>query len=236
MLKKHLVYLLIVLLTLSGLLFTLRKADQYISMPLIRPIEYLNEDEKAAREFDEKVMQLPTEVSISDCETIEELLKEYENLSDQAKAKVTSYAQLQQAYQQIQYLQDNQKAKVVIDMINNLVNSNNPQLVLAAQQAYDELTPSQQQLVTNKFILDSAWEELNKTVTKDNLNVGDVVIFVGGSVYISAKDTVPANTKGYSVCKVTYVSRDNIHPYHLVSTDGNGVYGWVDVSNIKFGE
>lgn len=236
MLKKHIIYLLIILITLMGLIFILNKADKFVDMPLVKPVEYLNEDEKAAKQLDDKIAQIPQDVTITDSEMIEQLLKEYEGLSDESKAKVTKYDQLVQAQQKIQYLQDNQKAKNVIDMINNLVNSNNSALIEQAQKAYDELTEQQKQLVTNKFILDNAWQELNKTVTKDNLNVGDIVIFNGGYIYNSAKATSPANKKNYSVCKVTYVSRYSLHPYHLVSTDGGGVYGWVDVNDIKFGE
>ena len=212
MLKKHIIYLLIILITLMGLIFILNKADKFVNMPLVKPVEYLNEDEKAAKQLDDKIAQIPQDVTITDSEMIEQLLKEYEGLSDESKAKVTKYDQLVQAQQKIQYLQDNQKAKNVIDMINNLVNSNNSALIEQAQKAYDE------------------------TVTKDNLNVGDIVIFNGGYIYNSAKATSPANKKNYSVCKVTYVSRDSLHPYHLVSTDGGGVYGWVDVNDIKFGE
>ena len=137
MLKKHIIYLLIILITLMGLIFILNKADKFVDMPLVKPVEYLNEDEKAAKQLDDKIAQIPQDVTITDSEMIEQLLKEYENLSDESKAKVTKYDQLVQAQQKIQYLQDNQKAKNVIDMINNLVNSNNSALIEQAQKAYD---------------------------------------------------------------------------------------------------
>ena len=50
-------------------------------------------------------------------------------------------------------------------------------------------------MVTNKFILDNAWQELNKTVTKDNLNVGDIVIFNGGYIYFPTSATTDWNSK-----------------------------------------
>ena len=55
MLKKHIIYLLIILITLMGLIFILNKADKFVNMPLVKPVEYLNEDEKAAKQLDDKM-------------------------------------------------------------------------------------------------------------------------------------------------------------------------------------
>ena len=102
MLKKHIIYLLIILITLMGLIFILNKADKFVNMPLVKPVEYLNEDEKAAKQLDDKIAQIPQDLTITDSEMIEQLLKEYEGLSDESKAKVTKYDQLVQAQQKIQ--------------------------------------------------------------------------------------------------------------------------------------
>lgn len=40
-----------------------------------------------------------------------------------------------------------------------------------------------------------------------------------------------ATTKGASRCKVTQTNNGK-HPYHLISEDGKGVYGWVDAANV----
>lgn len=66
-----------------------------------------------------------------------------------------------------------------------------------------------------------------------DVEVGDIVNFTGGAVYSASLATNPATTKGASKCKVTSIANGAKHEYHLVSQDGNGVYGWVDAVNIK---
>ena len=65
--------------------------------------------------------------------------------------------------------------------------------------------------------------------------VGSTVIFKGGPVYVSSDAKKAAATRGRSTCKVTLISTKSwsIHQYHLISTDGGKVYGWVDGSNIE---
>lgn len=60
--------------------------------------------------------------------------------------------------------------------------------------------------------------------------VGDLVQFKGGKVYTSANAAKAATTKPESKCKVTQVYNGK-HPYHLISQDGKGVYGWVDAAD-----
>jgi hypothetical protein len=50
-------------------------------------------------------------------------------------------------------------------------------------------------------------------------------------VYLSSNATKAAATKGESRCKVTKTYNGK-HPYHLISQDGMGVYGWVDSADI----
>jgi Muramidase (flagellum-specific) len=64
-----------------------------------------------------------------------------------------------------------------------------------------------------------------------SVKVGDVVQFTGGAVYTSANATKATTTRNASCCKVTQ-TYNGAHPYHLISTDGKGVYGWVDADNI----
>ncbi|MEA4901835.1 N-acetylmuramoyl-L-alanine amidase [Desulfitobacterium sp.] len=63
------------------------------------------------------------------------------------------------------------------------------------------------------------------------LKVGDIVQFAGGSIYTSSNAATAAQTRGKSRCKVTQIASSGKHPYHLISEDGGGVYGWVDASN-----
>lgn len=71
--------------------------------------------------------------------------------------------------------------------------------------------------------------------------VGDIVLFLGGNVYISSDATTPKAKKGKSKCKVTQISTlsNRKHIYHLISQDckygsSSYVYGWVDASCVSF--
>lgn len=67
------------------------------------------------------------------------------------------------------------------------------------------------------------------------ITVGAKVVFKGGGVYVSSDAKKAAATRGRSTCKVTKISTHSwsVHPYHLISTDGGKVYGWVDKANIE---
>lgn len=67
------------------------------------------------------------------------------------------------------------------------------------------------------------------------LKVGAIVVFKGGSVYVSSDATKAAATRGRSTCKITIINNKSWskHDYHLISTDGKKVYGWVDKANIE---
>lgn len=68
-----------------------------------------------------------------------------------------------------------------------------------------------------------------------NLVVGGIVVFKGGSVYVSSDAKKAAANRGRSTCKITIINKKSwaTHQYHLISTDGKMVYGWVDKSNIE---
>lgn len=67
--------------------------------------------------------------------------------------------------------------------------------------------------------------------TAKSLNTGEVVQFTGGNVYLSSNAATAATTKPASKCKITNIYNGK-HPYHLISQDGKGVYGWVDTNCI----
>jgi len=69
------------------------------------------------------------------------------------------------------------------------------------------------------------------TASNTEYKVGDIVTFNGGPVYGSSNASTATTTKGVSRCKVTQVYNGK-HPYHLISEDGKGVYGWVDAASI----
>lgn len=75
-------------------------------------------------------------------------------------------------------------------------------------------------------------EAAKKNVT---ITVGSIVVFKGGSVYVSSDAKKKAATRNRSTCKVTKISTKpwSVHQYHLISTDGGKVYGWVDKGDIE---
>ena len=65
-----------------------------------------------------------------------------------------------------------------------------------------------------------------------DVTVGSAVKFSGGPVYGSSAAAKAASSRAASACAVTALALGAAHPYHLVSTDGAGVYGWVNAGNI----
>jgi hypothetical protein len=71
--------------------------------------------------------------------------------------------------------------------------------------------------------------------SKPNLKVGAKVVFKGGNVYASSDAKKASAKRGRSTCKITKIKNAKWakHKYHLKSTDGKRVYGWVDKSKIE---
>ena len=76
-------------------------------------------------------------------------------------------------------------------------------------------------------------KEASKSGESAGVSKNDTVTFTGGPVYKSSTTTTATTTKGASTCKVTAINEKGTHPYHLVSQDGKGVYGWVDKANVR---
>ena len=79
----------------------------------------------------------------------------------------------------------------------------------------------------------TAQKETKKS--EPNLTVGGIVVFKGGSVYVSSDAKKAAANRGRSTCKITIINTRSWskHDYHLISTDGGKVHGWVDKANIE---
>lgn len=71
-----------------------------------------------------------------------------------------------------------------------------------------------------------------KPSTGGKIEKGDIVQFAGGKVYASSTATAASSTRGASKCKVTATAPGAKHPYHCISQDGKGVYGWVDAAAV----
>lgn len=68
----------------------------------------------------------------------------------------------------------------------------------------------------------------------NSVKKGDTVTFTGGGVYKSSTAESATTQKNVtSTCEVTAVNAKGTHPYHLVSKDGKGVYGWVNADSVK---
>lgn len=71
-----------------------------------------------------------------------------------------------------------------------------------------------------------------KPSTSGKIDKGDIVQFAGGAVYSASNATAAASTRGASKCKVTATAPGAKHPFHCISQDGKGVYGWVDAAAV----
>lgn len=95
----------------------------------------------------------------------------------------------------------------------------------------------QVRIAKSAYVPKPASEKEKETVAKKNveIKVGSIVVFKGGSVYVSSDATKAAATRSRSTCKCTKISTKSysIHQYHLISTDGGRVYGWVDKDKIE---
>ena len=77
-------------------------------------------------------------------------------------------------------------------------------------------------------------EEKTPQKATQTLTKGNIVTFKGGNVYISSTAEKAAKViDKVSTCKVTQINEKGTHPYHCISQDGKGVYGWVDKKNVK---
>lgn len=130
--------------------------------------ETANKADKAAAE---KVIALietiPENVTLSDKDTVESVRSAYDALTDTQKALVTNYSDLTDAESKIKALEDYEEAskkdkaaadKVIalIDAIPATVTLNDKDTVEGAREAYNELTETQQSIVTNYDVLTAA--------------------------------------------------------------------------------
>ena len=79
-------------------------------------------------------------------------------------------------------------------------------------------------------------KELSSKAHSDPTGVskGDIVTFTGGGVYKSSTaDHASVEKDVISTCKVTAINTKGTHPYHCISQDGKGIYGWVNKEDVK---
>lgn len=81
---------------------------------------------------------------------------------------------------------------------------------------------------TDKLLDTSA----NGATAATDIGVGSIVQFTGGNVYGSSTASKATSTREASLCKVTVDSPGTAHPWHLISEDNGGVWGWVNAADI----
>lgn len=77
-------------------------------------------------------------------------------------------------------------------------------------------------------------EDANSATSSLEYKIGDIVSFTGNKHYSSANSMTQKSCKA-GTAKITSVSKNAKHPYHLVAEKGKGsdVYGWVDKNDIS---
>lgn len=64
------------------------------------------------------------------------------------------------------------------------------------------------------------------------LPIGAVVNFSGGKQYGASNSDIGYPAKA-GVVKISIRAKGTLHPYHVISVDGSGVYGWVNSSTLS---
>lgn len=238
--KKHIIWLLVGLLVLVLGVCGLKSLDSKISMPLFGNSTSVEVNTKVT-DVDNLIGKISSPVTLDSEASITAARTAYDALSDADKAKVTNLSALEEAEVTLAKLKETSgdAASSVDDLITQIsspVTLDSEIAITAARSAYDALSDTDKAKVTNLSVLEEAEASLAKlkeSSTTTSYAEGDIVTFLGGNVYVSSFATDPANELGQSQCKVTVVAEGAAHAYHLISTDGAGVYGWVDAERIQ---
>lgn len=107
-----------------------------------------------------------------------------------------------------------------------------------ARLAYRCLSAQQQARVGNLEKLVAAEKALTAAGESENpltaIGVDSRVVFTGGGVYGGSRTGEPARSfTRESLCVVTFYAEGAPHPFHVVSMDEEGIYGWVDADTIR---
>lgn len=196
-------------------------------MALINNLYIFVEDEKLARKVDSTSHPVEKGIEITDSIrnnpitlSLSGKIVDYQNLS--AGEIASKIVQLQKNGSLINFSGRNVVSSLQIQSFNSTVTSGN-----SGGLDFDmELKEVR--------IAKSSYNPPPKSATV-NLSVGSIVVFKGGSVYRSSDAKQVAATRGRSTCEITIISNASysVHKYHLISTDGGKVYGWVDGNNIE---
>lgn len=104
------------------------------------------------------------------------------------------------------------------------------------KQEKEDIKAMEDELCLLTYAVLACLKELSSKAHSDPASVskGDIVTFTGGGVYKSSTAEYASVQKNVtSTCKVTAVNTKGTHPYHCISQDGKGVYGWVNAADVK---
>lgn len=233
--KRHIILLVVGLLVFALLLMGAKSLDGRITMPLLQggpaesssPVVDFSEDNGAtsvssaglsavqqAAAVDDLIAAIPSPVSLGDEAAIAAARAAYDALDNDAKALVGNLATLQAAETELAELKSADNSVAESTPVPDAEPTSQP-------DAESDPASSQPQADTPGELI-------------EGLQAGDTVTFIGGNVYVSSDAAAASrNIPGSSTCTVTHVAPGAVHPYHLVSQDGGGVYGWVDAASMK---
>ena len=128
------------------------------------------EDQKAAKEVEEKIKAIGTEITLESKKAIEEARAAYEKLSEAQKKLVSNLEVLTKAEEELKKLEgqqeaDQKAAKEVeekIKAIGTEITLESKKAIEGARAAYEKLSEAQKKLVSNLEVLTKAEEELKK--------------------------------------------------------------------------
>ncbi len=211
--KKHIIGLIVGLLALAAGLAGLVSLDSKISMPLLRGGTVIEEPQDGApaitdAEAEAQRSAAAVRMAMASIDSIGDVTADKQDMVAAARAHYDA-------------LTDAEKAQVT-----------NVDLLVAAEAKLADLELDQQAAQQKP----EAAEDPAESGTAGALAAGDKATFTGGSVYASAAaGSAAATIDAPSACTVTYYVEGALHPYHLISDDGGGVYGWVDAASVKKG-
>lgn len=185
-------------------------------------------DSAAARAVSKAFAALPATVTENDVAAIDAARASYEKLSDRQKGLVTGLELLSSAELAAQPV----RVDIMIAAIGRDVTEDTRPAIEAARAAYDALTDSGKQNCTKYTALT---ELENKLASLGHVfKEGDKVVFTGGNIFPYSNSEVPSRyADKVSECTISFMKEDGLHPYHLISDDEGGIYGWVDASSFR---
>ncbi len=163
--------------------------------------DYLNKiEENKGKDFNNKILTLPIEITLNYEKTLNDLLNEYNRLSDYAKTFVVDYSNLEKALLRIEELKqikaDEETVNNVINIISNLpieLTLEDETLVNDAKALYDALREDLKLQVTNYSNLEQALLKIEELKQIFNVAVNKVINEINTIPYV-----------------VTYLEKENL--------------------------